>query len=50
MNCPARSDHVKKELCNLFYPYGCGSKCTHVYKRWCKEVKEVRVLEGLEEE
>lgn len=46
MNCPAKSEEVKKELCELFYPYGCGSRCKHLYDKWVKEEKEVQELEN----
>lgn len=49
MNCPAKNPEVTKALCDLFYPYGCGSKCKNLYKKWIKEEKEVRKLEELEE-
>ncbi|GAA0774501.1 hypothetical protein GCM10008908_24440 [Clostridium subterminale] len=48
MDCPAKSEDVRRDLCDLFYPYGCGSRCERLYKRWLKEEKEVRILEGLE--
>lgn len=50
MNCPAKSEEVKKELCGLFYPYGCGTRCNNLYQRWLREEEEVRELEGLENE
>lgn len=48
MDCPAKSKEVTKALCELFYPYGCGSRCKNLYKKWVKEEKEVRELEGVE--
>lgn len=46
MSCPAKSKEVKKELCELFYPFGCGTRCNNLYQRWLKDEEEVRKLEG----
>jgi len=45
-NCPAKNDKVNAALCELFYPYGCGAKCKHLYDRWMKTEEEVRKLES----
>ncbi|MEG3040876.1 MAG: hypothetical protein RR891_02655 [Clostridium sp.] len=47
MDCPAKSKEVQRELCELLYPYGCGSRCQNIYRRWINEEEEVRKLEGL---
>lgn len=44
-NCPAKSQKVINQLCETFYPYGCGTQCKNLYKRWLDTVAEVRELE-----
>lgn len=46
MDCPAKSEDVRKELCDLFYPYGCGSRCKNLYSRWLKEEKRSKNFRG----
>lgn len=46
MKCPAKNKIVNKELCELFYPFGCGAKCKNLYNKWMKEEKEVQRLEN----
>lgn len=45
MNCPAKSEEVKREICELFYPHGCGTRCNNLYQRWLKDEEEVKKLE-----
>jgi endogenous inhibitor of DNA gyrase (YacG/DUF329 family) len=46
MDCPAKSNTVNNALCELFYPYGCGTRCKNLYKRWMKTEKEVQEIEN----
>ena len=46
MKCPAKNQKVNAELCELFYPYGCGSKCKNLYHKWMETEKEVVKLES----
>jgi hypothetical protein len=46
MNCPVSNGKVNSALCELFYPYGCGSKCKHLYERWMETEPEVQKLES----
>ena len=46
MNCPAKSEKVVVALCELFYPYGCGAQCKHLYDKWMATEPEVQQLES----
>jgi hypothetical protein len=48
VSCPAKSQKVNNQLCELFYPYGCGVKCKNLYKRWMETESEVREMETKE--
>ena len=44
MDCPTKSIVVKKQLCEWYYPYGCGKKCKKLFKNWYRENEEIRFL------
>lgn len=45
-DCPkVKSKEVERQLCDTFYPYGCGTRCKRLYEIWMKTEEEVRTLE-----
>jgi len=48
--CLAKHPRVISQLCDLNYPYRCGTSCMNQYKKWLKTEPEVQQLEKEAEE
>lgn len=42
--CPTKSSYLQGCLCEIWYPYGCGTKCRNMFKNWLKQSEEVSKL------
>lgn len=42
--CPTKSQYLQECLCEYWYPYGCGTKCRNMFKKWLKESDEVKKI------